>query len=109
MENLRIDGITYVDEHELRAMALNHTEQNQRSWAPFDIHVMLHHYAVREPFSREHVPAYKDSLARLTKLGLLAWNEEQQATIATPLGEAMVNMWCETPVPIVRYIDPRYG
>jgi hypothetical protein len=46
---------------------------------------------------------------RLTRLGLLAWSEVEKETIATPLGEALVKMWCETPVPEVRYIDPRTG
>lgn len=98
-------GITWIGEGDIPSLP----EPTPRTWSPFDIHVMLHHFSTREPFHRKDTPAYADSMDRLTRLGLLAWSEVEKETIATPLGEALVRMWCETPVPEVHYVDPRLG
>lgn len=82
-------------------------EEPEVRWSPFDIQVLLHHYATVSAFERRDAPAYRDTMKRLTDFGLLSWDNMNDLPVITELGSALVKMWCETPIPVVRYIDPR--
>lgn len=78
---------------------------NER-WSPFEIHVLLHHYASTGPFERKDAPAYREAIDKFTSIGLCEPASHIPCKV-TPLGAALVKMWCETPIPEVRYVDPR--
>lgn len=76
-------------------------------WTPYDIELMLHHHCRRVPFERRDAPIFQDRMDSLVKVGLLEFSDEQQLYVSTPLGAALVEMWCNTPIPAVKYVDPR--
>jgi hypothetical protein len=81
-----------------------------RPWSPFDIRLMLHFYASpTERFEQAHAPIYAERVQSLVDAGLIETDRGAATHIATEKGRALVNMWCETPVPEIRYVDPRHG
>jgi hypothetical protein len=79
----------------------------ERYWSPLHINLMLHYYAICEPWNRPSPAAsrYTDTLVRG---GLIVADEGSASGYkATPLGVALVEMWCAQPIPIAVYVDPR--
>jgi hypothetical protein len=74
-------------------------------WSPFDIHVMLHHHCSTDRFERKNAPIYPERRDALINAGLLEWRDGIPQS--TPLGAALVAMWCSQPIPEVHYVDPR--
>lgn len=78
-------------------------------WSPFEIEIMLFHYCCYGEFSRRSAPIYPETVRRLVELGLLQTSVEEDREFATtPLGAALVEAWKDTPVPVARYVDPRF-
>lgn len=75
------------------------------TWTPYQIKVILHHYASPTEFQHYGSPIYRPTVKQLIKDGILI--EREGVLEATELGEALVKMWCETPLPIRTYVDPR--
>lgn len=75
-------------------------------WSPFDIKLMLHCYACLDKFPQSHAPIYTERLGALMDLGLVEYIEGIPR--ATRLGEAFVELLLCTPIPEVRYVDPRF-
>ena len=76
-------------------------------WSYYDIEVFIHHACSKAPFDRAHAPAYQPTLHRLIDYGLLERNDEGDLC-STPKGDAWGNMLKLTPVPVQRFIDPRF-
>ena len=76
-------------------------------WTPFVINVVLHHYASPTPFDRAHLPHYKEVVKDLTERGILLPNEFGYCDV-TERGRALVSLWCETPIPMQKWVDPRF-
>lgn len=77
-------------------------------WSPFEIEIILHHHYSLAPFPRESAPAYQGILDRLVESGILQPHEEKGAYVTTSKGNALVCMWCDTPEPVQKYLDPRF-
>lgn len=76
------------------------------NWTPYVINVVLHHHARVGPFEYKHAPIYPNTIEMLLKNGLLVEDGENYTT--TDLGKALVKAWCDTPIPVVKYVDPRF-
>ena len=73
---------------------------------PFEIKIVLHHHSSYDEFSRADAPAYPNAVMELIKAGVLTQTTERVTT--TPLGAALVQMWCDTPLPVKKWVDPRF-
>ena len=76
-------------------------------WSPYEIEVMLHHYASSSPFPRAGARVYPECTEKLIAKGLL--ESCDGGLQATELGQAFIRMLCETPVPVAEYRDPRFS
>lgn len=76
------------------------------SWTPYQIEIMLHHHCSAARFSRDNAPAYAETVRGLIDMGLLV--DSDGSIRSTLLGKAMVKLWCSTPIPEMRFVDPRY-
>lgn len=77
-------------------------------WTPYQIEIVLHHYCSKAPFPRRDAPAYGSTVADLVHDGILIDSKDGTAIAATEMGNALVEMWCNTPLPVQRFIDPRF-
>jgi hypothetical protein len=75
-------------------------------WSPYDISIILHHHTSHAPFPREASPAYQSTVNMLVSYGVLHRDGERWTT--TKLGQALVEMWCSQPIPVAKYVDPRF-
>jgi len=76
------------------------------NWSPFDIKMILHFYACADRFPNENAPIYVERLRSLIDHGLIEYREGIPRT--TELGNAFVDLLMNTPIPAVRYVDPRF-
>lgn len=78
-------------------------------WSPHDIEVLLHHYCSSAPWPRAEAPAYRDSILRMTQDDLIGASDiDAGIAVTTDRAAALVRMWCEQPVPIMKFVDPRF-
>lgn len=82
-------------------------------WTPFQMRIVLHHYGSSAECPHSHVPIYAETIQHLKGCGVLE-DREQGAGGETPyqttaMGKALVEMWCQQPLPIVTYVDPRFA
>lgn len=77
------------------------------SWSFFEIEIFIHHACSPEPFDRSWAPAYEDTVNSLVQKGLLLVDDEGIFR-ATEKGEAWGAMLKSTPLPVQRFIDPRF-
>ncbi|MCY1218451.1 hypothetical protein D9M72_304000 [compost metagenome] len=75
------------------------------NWTPYEIKVILHHYSSMAPFESCAAPIYEPTVNKLLSMGVLI--EAEDAFGATELGAALVKMWCDTPLPVRKFVDPR--
>jgi len=76
-------------------------------WTFYDLEIFIHHACSPTPFDRDDAPAYMPALSRLMKYDLLA-ADEQGILRSTPRGDAWAAMLKSTPLPVQRFIDPRF-
>lgn len=76
-------------------------------WTFYDIEIFIHHACSPTPFDRAGAPAYPDALERLIRKGLLT-HDEEGVVRSTPMGDAWGTMLKSTPLPVQRFIDPRF-
>lgn len=79
----------------------------ERRWTPFAMGLVLHHHCTLEPHPRAQAPIYPSVIAQLVEEGVLTLFEGEWRT--TPLGAALVEMWCTTPLPVMKFVDPRFA
>jgi len=78
----------------------------ERHWTPLHIKLMLHYFCVCEPWERQSKAA-TEYTASLVRQGLIVPDDGASGYKATPLGAALVDMWCSQPIPVAIYVDPR--
>jgi hypothetical protein len=76
-------------------------------WTPFQLEIIIHHHCSGAPFERSEAPAYRETVEGLEALGLLEKDVRGMPT-TTEKGRALVKVWCNTPVPIQKWVDPRF-
>lgn len=81
-------------------------------WSPLEIETMLMAYyrgdgVLCEP--TQDSPAHLAARSRLWLHGLVEKRDEGEgeALFATDMGKAFVSLILQTPIPVVRYVDPR--
>lgn len=77
-------------------------------WTPYQIGIIIHHDTTHSEFPRRDAPAYSGEIERLTDLGILHRNDDGWLT-TTEKGRALVSMWRATPIPVVKWSDPRFS
>lgn len=76
-------------------------------WSPYQITVLLHHHTSAAEFPRRDAPAYNEVITGFMEMGLLHRNSEGFLT-TTERAHALIDMWRSTPLPEMRWIDPRF-
>lgn len=77
------------------------------AWTPYQMTILLHHHASSAEFPRQDAPAYAGQIEMLTNMGLLHRTDEGFLT-TTQRAHALIDMWSFTPLPVTRWIDPRF-
>ena len=75
------------------------------NWTPYQIKVILHHHSSAAVFEYASAPLYRPTIDQLVSDGILFEDDGSLGT--TQLGNALVKMWCETPLPVRVFVDPR--
>lgn len=88
------------------------TTDHPRMWTPFQMRIVLHHYGSSAECPHSNAPIYPETIDRLKGLGVLE-DRESGADGETPYqvtakGMALVEMWCAQPLPVPRFVDPRF-
>ncbi len=80
------------------------------SWTPYQIEIMLHYHCSAGPFARISAPAFHSTVDNLISLGLLKSDGQDVPNCfdTTARGKALMEMWCSTPLPEPRFVDPRF-
>ena len=79
-------------------------------FTPLHISLMIHCYAIAEPIPNRGAPAVEEYLRQLTNFGLIKEDDKYASGFtATERGVAWMNMLRSTPLPELRYVDPRAG
>lgn len=81
-------------------------------WSPFEMRVVLHHYASWSLCDQRDAPIYPETVDRLMRAGVIEARNmapvNETPLQITAMGKALVEMWCRQPLPVVRYADPRF-
>ena len=75
-------------------------------WSPYQITVLLHHHTSAAEFPRSNAPVYGEVISGFIEMGLLHRNPEGFLT-TTERAHALIDMWRSTPLPEMRWVDPR--
>lgn len=77
-------------------------------WTPFVMSVILHHHTRYCSFETGGTPLYKDTVADLVEKGILQKGFDEREWTTTERGAALVQAWLDTPMPEMRWVDPRF-
>jgi hypothetical protein len=79
------------------------------AWTPYQIEIILHHHCSLAPFTRWNAPSYNENVAHLIEMGVLVVraNSGELSYATTSLGDALVQLWRDTPLPVAIFVDPR--
>lgn len=75
-------------------------------WTPYIIDVILHHHTSHAMYPNHSAPLYQPTIVDLIDNGILVNSGEHLTT--SDLGKALVELWCSTPLPVVKFVDPRF-
>ena len=75
---------------------------------PYQIEIVLHFHYSPEPWPQADAPAFPQTLSGLIGDDLLSARAGPGCYETTPRGKVLVDMWCSTPLPEMRFIDPRF-
>ena len=76
--------------------------------SPSDIELVLYCYcSPEEPHPRLHAPAIQRGIELFLAGGIIELTDKKDVYTTTEMGEAWVEMICNTPYPVQTYIDPR--
>jgi len=74
-------------------------------WTLFDLKMILHFHACLDVSPQANSPIFGERLRALMDDGLVEYVDGIPRT--TKLGDAFVSLLLKTPIPVVRYVDPR--
>ena len=82
--------------------------------SPLEINLLLHIYAIAEPFNHPDKPIYERTKAKYLSLGLIEESSEAACGYGlTSRGFAFIKLLLSTPIPeeqtVTVYVDPRTG
>lgn len=77
-------------------------------WSPYEIDIVLHHHTSHAEYPRRDAPAYPETISRLIECGVLG-RDHAGFLSTTGVGQALVSMWCNQPLPVALYVDPRFS
>lgn len=80
--------------------------------SPYEIEIVLHHYASLAKFDRASAPLYMETVHGLVDQGLLTTDSRKESlsgVTATERGKAYVALLCSVEPPKQVWIDPRTG
>lgn len=78
------------------------------NWTPYQITIILHHYYSVAEYPRSDAPIYQSTVDDLIKSGVLTESQVIKGEYGvTELGAALIKMWLETPLPVLKFVDPR--
>ena len=77
-------------------------------WTPYGIKIILHHYVTNEKFEYAHAPAYQSNSRSMVEQGLLTPTELGGSFDVTEKGRALIQSWLDTPIPTMKWVDPRF-
>ena len=77
-------------------------------WSTYEIRVILHHCASGAPFPENHTNHYRDTIHKLCNWGILSKVDKTGGYPPTDKAHALVDMWCNTPMPRQKWVDPRF-
>lgn len=75
------------------------------NWTPFDLKMILHFYACLDVAPQARSPIFGERLNKMIENDLVEYVDGIPRT--TKLGDAFVRLLLDTPIPVIRYIDPR--
>ncbi len=76
---------------------------------PYQIKLILHWHCVVDRFPQANSPIYGETMAAMIADGLLKKREDSDGLYTTTeRGAKFVEMLCETPLPVERWLDPRF-
>jgi hypothetical protein len=76
-------------------------------WTPYAISVVIHHTVSRGRFHLDNTDHYREMVRHLTEMGLFEY--EDGIPVGTDMALALLEMWCTTPLPQKKWVDPRFG
>lgn len=76
-------------------------------WTPYEIDIVLHHHTTHAEYQHRDAPMYSKTIDRLVGLDVLHRDENGLLTTSSR-GKALVEMWCEQPLPVEKFVDPRF-
>lgn len=75
---------------------------------PLEISLVLHYHCTPGPHPQAHAPAVREAIERFMREDILEYDPEHaRAYKVAERGRALVEMLCATPLPVVRWCDPR--
>lgn len=75
-------------------------------YSPFRVRLLLHIHCMTEPFENRSA-AMEEALVDLLDIGAIRPCDRLPGFETTELGKAWVDLICQTPVPVVKWVDPR--
>lgn len=79
---------------------------SSRHWSPYQIEIILHHYCSPSIYPATNQESYDRELAWMSEHDILR-RDGQGILRPTAIGEALVELWLQTPLPRQIIIDPR--
>lgn len=81
---------------------------SSRQWHPIHLDIMLAAYTGCLPRSNPSSPAFQQAIRDLRQRNMIEYDPTSQFEhTATEKGRTFVNLLCETPEPISKWLDPR--
>jgi hypothetical protein len=76
-------------------------------WTPYQIRIILHHHTTRSEFPENHTKLFAETIARFVDEGLLQ-RDDEGLVVTTAKASALIDLWRSTPVPVMKWVDPRF-
>ena len=76
-------------------------------WTPYEIDVILHHHVTSDPHPVNHTLHYAGTIKKFLDIGLFE-RDENGVVRTTEMAHALIDMWLATPLPISKWVDPRF-
>lgn len=88
------------------------TDWKPKMWTPYQINIILHYHCCAGQWPLHTAPIFNETVCGMVAEGLLQPSGMNGAKLhiyeTTERGKALVEMWCATPIPEMRYVDPRF-
>lgn len=76
---------------------------------PYEISLMLHFYAIREPWKETHNDLYHETVEAFLHARLIQKDEASDIYVTTTKGSAFVSQLMKVEIPVAAWVDPDTG